>query len=161
MRKLPVIREPSESDAVPRPRGQWVLIGGAFAAVFWIPIAAIAMPLGAALAAHVAGVTRGALLYGGAGSATMVSVALRVGPPLAAYVIASAASGVLVRRFGGDVRAVDSALSGICGAVLVTALAWALGPRLPATALFSAFLLLGAAGALGGYGGGALGARKR
>lgn len=160
VRKLPVIREPTDPDVVSRPRIQWILIGGLFAATAWVPIALVAMPLGAAVAAHVAGVPREALMEDGAGSDTTLSVVSRVGPPLAAYVIASAASGVLVHRFG-HVRTVDSALSGLCGAVVVTALAWVLGPRLPPTALFSALLLLGAAGALGGYAGGALGGGKR
>lgn len=150
-----MIREPEEDAEVPqRSRPKWLVIGAALTVVVWVPLLVVAMPLGAALSAHLSGTSRDALIGSGGGGGA-VPVILAAVPPLLTFVLASAASSAIVRRLGGHVRAVDPALAGLLGATLVVVTAWILGPSLPKAALLLSLVLLGIGGAAGGHAGGA------
>ncbi len=54
-RRLPVIQS-SPDEGEPRPPSHWVAIAAALALALWAPLVLLALPLGRAIAARVAGV---------------------------------------------------------------------------------------------------------
>jgi hypothetical protein len=102
IRRLPVLQTPPPEDqaAAERPSWHWVLIGGGFLLTLWLPLAGVGLLV----------ITRG--------SGSLVRVLAMLLP----YLLACAASGPLVGRFG-TTGAKQGVLAGGLGAVLAWAMA--------------------------------------
>lgn len=163
VRRLPVLRDAPPEEGEARPRYQWVLIDALFTTVFWAPLIAVAMPLGARLASRLPGGAPGGVLEArDRPSSWLFLAALGVVLPLFTFLVAAALAGALAARFGRNLRPRDTALGAVLGALVVSALTALSGVGLPSpTAALAGFLSLSAAGALGGVLGGAWGVRKR
>jgi hypothetical protein len=153
-RRLPVLQKAAEPEEEPRPAWHWVGFGAVAIFVVWLPLAYLAEAVGRRLVAsrlgagglsHIESLTR----------AERLAVLARLAVPQAiALVVAGAAGGFLVTRFGKGTRRRDAAFSGLSVGLLALGLTYAqTGPSLAALAV--PLLATGAAAA-----GGALGARR-
>lgn len=109
VRRLPVLQS-RDDDEPRRPEWQWVLIGAGFVVTLFLPLSMVGTWLGAKLAS-------------GAGSAH--PIVLGALPVAFSFVLASAASGALVARFGA--RREQALNSSLVGSLLVWGIAAALG----------------------------------
>jgi hypothetical protein len=166
MRRLPVIQDSTSDDAQAgdRPRWQWAVIGAGFTATIWAPLALVAAPLGARIAAAAVGTSPGQL----ASDAVALSDRQRAtlafagaAPLLASFAVAAALAGVLVGRFGGRSGRREAALGGLLAALGLASLAIVAGPGLPPLIALAAFGVLAPVGAAFGLLGGGFGVRKR
>jgi MFS family permease len=166
MRRLPVIQQASGEDhaAAERPPWQWCLIGAGLAATIWVPLAVIAAPLGANLAARFLHV-RAADVASGAAVVSPDRAALLAmfgaAPLLVCYGVATAIAGALVGRFGGRARQREAAVSGVLAAFLVTCVAALGGSGLSTLGILLALSALAVVGASFGFLGAAFGVRRR
>jgi tRNA-(ms[2]io[6]A)-hydroxylase len=166
MRRLPVIQQSAveDEDAAARPRWQWCLIGAGLTATIWIPLAAVAAPVGAAVAAHSAGARAGVAGAGRSASTPHEAAALAVMsalPLIVCFGIAAAAAGALIGRFGGRAGRREAGISGAIAAFLVTSVAALGGSGLSMLGIGGASLALAAVGAGAGFVGGGFGFRRR
>jgi hypothetical protein len=166
MRRLPVIQQASTDDqaAAERPRWQWCLIGAGLTVTIWVPLAALAAPLGATLAArclHVsaADVASGAVAVSPDRAALLA--ALGAAPLLVCYGVSAGVAGALVGRFGGRARQREAAVAGVLAAFLVTSVAALGGSGLSTLGILLAMAALGAVGASFGFIGAGFGVRRR
>ncbi len=135
VRRLPVLQNQSDPNAVDRPLWQWVLIGAALLISFWIPLLALALWLRSRLVpeAQPAGVVLGFVAA--------------LGPVIVPWMIASVLATLLHVRFGHPrVTRRHAVYAAMVATGLVVAIA-ALGGSLDnwPTALASALLLMAAA----------------
>jgi MFS family permease len=132
-RRLPVLQNqsPEELAAERRPLWQWVLIGAGYVVCIWLPLVTL---VGWAMQR----------------SSTVTAIA----PLLVAgsFVLASAAAGALLQRFGGRSGPREATLAGLAAAGLCAALALLGGLRPWWFAIVGA-LVLGGLGALAARGG--------
>jgi hypothetical protein len=166
MRRLPVIQEsaPEDATAAARPPWQWSFIGAGLAVTIWAPLAVLAVPLGAALAARVVHERPADVAAGKVTSSPSEEALLAVigsAPVLVAFALAAALSGGLVGRFGGRAGPREAALAGILAAVFVTSIAVLAGTGLPPRVIFLVVLVLALLGAGSGFTGGRIGVGKR
>ena len=119
-----MIQSNSPDEGESRPPSQWVAIAAALALALWVPLVLLALGLGRALAARIAGVDDVSKLAAGAASATpMVRSAVAgalIVPALASLAGACAATGAIVGRFGGRAGAREAVL----GCTLAALVAW-------------------------------------
>ena len=143
-RKLPVLQSAPAEDDEPRPPWQWVGFGTVMIFTAWLPLAYA----GAALVAPPAR-PDAAAIEGGRGLAKLL---LATTVPL---VVAAAAGGFLVGRFGKPAGVREAAFAGLLTglvAVSLTALSGAFSPL---------FLVVVAIATAAAGGGGAAGVRQR
>jgi hypothetical protein len=141
--KLPVLQSAPEEES--RPRWQWVGFGTVMTFTAWLPLAYLGTTL----------VARVEPREGGAAGASVVGSLLAMVVPL---VLAAAAGGYLVGRFGKPAGVREALLAGLVtglAAILVTALSGPLSLASPA------FLLVVVIATAASGGGGALGVRQR
>ncbi|HEX4337196.1 MAG TPA: hypothetical protein VH062_14860 [Polyangiaceae bacterium] len=166
MRRLPVIQQTAVEDgeAAARPRWQWCLVGAGLATTIWVPLAVIAAPVGASIAARLVHVSPADIAAGPAGlpASRAASLALLSALPLlVCFGLAAAAAGALVGRFGGRAGAREAGISGAIAAFLVTSVAMLGGSGLSTTGFAAALLVLVTTGAGAGFVGGGFGVRRR
>ena len=166
MRRLPVIQQAASEDdaAAARPRWHWCLIGAGLAATIWVPLATVATPLGASLAARSIGaapedIASGAVALTPRLSAIVATVSAL--PLIVCFGVAALLAGALVGRFGGRAGKKEAGIAGAIAAFLVISLAALAGAGLGAAGFAAATLALATVGAACGFAGGAFGARRR
>lgn len=163
-RRLPVIQS-SPDEGEPRPPSHWVAIAAALALALWAPLVLLALPLGRALAARVAGVDDVSQL---AAAATTTSSARRAAvaaalivPVLASLALAAGGTGAVVGRFGGRAGAREA----VIGCTLAALVAWGMsisgGALRPWPVAAVTALLLGALAAVFAGLGARVGRRRR
>lgn len=121
-RRLPVIQS-SPDEGEPRPPSHWVAIAAALALALWAPLVLLALPLGRALAARVAGVDDVSQLAAAATTSPALRAAVAAAlivPVLASLALAAGATGAIVGRFGGRAGAREAVL----GCTLAALVAW-------------------------------------
>lgn len=166
MRRLPVLQQtaPEDSAAASRPPWQWCLVGAGLATTIWLPLAAVAAPLGASLAAHWLRVAPAEVASGkvqlGPGQLALLA-ALSALPLIVCFGIAAAAAGALVGRFGGKAGKREAGIAGVIAAFIVTSVAVVGGAGLSASGFAGAALVLAAVGGAAGYVGAGFGAARR
>jgi hypothetical protein len=139
VRRLTVLQNQDTDDAAAarRPRWHWVLIGAGFVITLFLPLSMIGVWLGAWLSRALP-----------RGSATQI--VLGAAPVALSFLVACAAAGALVGRFGGKAKAREAALSGSLGALLgwgLAALGGSLSPWLVALASLVLLVAFGAGAA--------------
>lgn len=142
VRRLTVLQNQDTDDAAAarRPRWHWVLIGAGFVITLFLPLSVLGVWLGAVLSRSVA-----------AGSSAQI--VLGAAPVACSFLVACAAAGALVGRFGGRAKAREAALSGSLGAFAGWCLAAAggsLSPWLVALVALVVLVVFGAAAAFVG-----------
>lgn len=163
VRRLPVLQD-SEQDSASRPAWHYVLIGAGFTVTLWLPLVALALPLGPALAAQVLSPAGTEPLEIALRSATpsqrWLVLAAQALPLLLAFFLAAFASAALVGRFGGRASGRQAVLGNLLGSAVVVLLAGLSGGLTWPLAL-GAVLCLGVVSALSGWLGAGLGKRLR
>ncbi|MBK8998907.1 MAG: hypothetical protein IPM35_24555 [Myxococcales bacterium] len=149
-RRLPVIQS-SPDEGEPRPPSHWVAIAAALALALWAPLVLLALPLGRALAARVAGVDDVSQLATAATTSPSLRAAVAAAlivPVLASLALAAGATGAIVGRFGGRAGAREAVL----GCTLAALVAWGMsvsgGALRPWPVAVVTALLLGALAAV-------------
>jgi hypothetical protein len=166
MRRLPVIQQVEADDqaAAERPRWQWCLIGAGLTATIWVPLAALAAPLGVRLAARCLHISAADVASGRvpvSPDRAALLAALGAAPLLVCYGVSAAVAGALVGRFGGRARRPEAAVSGVLAAFLVTSVAALGGSGLSTLGILLAMAALAAIGASFGFVGAGFGVRRR
>lgn len=166
MRRLPVIQQTATDDAAAasRPRWQWCLIGAGLTVTIWLPLAVLAAPLGASVAAHWLGAAPADVLSGKVQprpEQAAVFASLSAIPLIVCFGVAAGCAGALVGRFGGKAGKREAGIAGAIAALFVTCIAALGGAGLSTTGFLAALLALAAVGAASGYGGAAFGASRR
>ncbi len=119
VRRLPVVQESTSEDAVAaaRPRWLWTALTAVVALLLFLPLAALATPLGVRIATHLVGVSPPDVTDVADGTSTLASrdaallaVAVAV-PPLVAFAGACLGAGAIVGRFGGRSGAREASLA--------------------------------------------------
>lgn len=162
-RRLPVIQS-SPDEGEPRPPSHWVAIAAALALALWAPLVLLALPLGRALAARVAGVDDVSQLATAATTSPALRAAVAAAlivPVLASLALAAGATGAIVGRFGGRAGAREAVL----GCTLAALVAWGMsvsgGALRPWPVAAVTALLLGALAAVFAGLGARIGRRRR
>ncbi|GMV12395.1 MAG: hypothetical protein AMXMBFR56_06190 [Polyangiaceae bacterium] len=162
-RRLPVIQS-SPDEGEPRPPSHWVAIAAALALALWAPLVLLALPLGRALAARVAGVDDVSQLAAAATTSPALRAAVAAAlivPVLASLALAAGATGAIVGRFGGRAGAREAVL----GCTLAALVAWGMsvsgGALRPWPVAAVTALLLGALAAVFAGLGARIGRRRR
>ncbi|MBE7482580.1 MAG: hypothetical protein HS104_21685 [Polyangiaceae bacterium] len=162
-RRLPVIQS-SPDEGEPRPPSHWVAIAAALALALWAPLVLLALPLGRAIAARVAGVDDVSQLATAATTSPALRAAVAAAlivPVLASLALAAGATGAIVGRFGGRAGAREAVL----GCTLAALVAWGMsvsgGALRPWPVAAVTALLLGALAAVFAGLGARIGRRRR
>lgn len=162
-RRLPVIQS-SPDEGEPRPPSHWVAIAAALALALWAPLVLLALPLGRAIAARVAGVDDVSQLATAATTSPALRAAVAAAlivPVLASLALAAGATGAIVGRFGGRAGAREAVL----GCTLAALVAWGMsvsgGALRPWPVAAVTALLLGALAAVFAGLGARIGPRRR
>ncbi len=162
-RRLPVIQS-SPDEGEPRPPSHWVAIAAALALALWAPLVLLALPLGRAIAARVAGVDDVSQLAAAATTSPALRAAVAAAlivPVLASLALAAGATGAIVGRFGGRAGAREAVL----GCTLAALVAWGMsvsgGALRPWPVAAVTALLLGALAAVFAGLGARIGRRRR
>ena len=143
VRRLTVLQNQDTDDAAAarRPRWHWVLIGAGFVLTLFLPLSALGVWFGAWLSRALPR----------ASAATQI--VLGAAPVACSFLVASAAAGALVGRFGGKAKAREAALSGSLGALAswgLAALGGSLTPWFVALVSLAALVIFGAGAAFVG-----------
>ena len=141
VRRLTVLQNQDTDDAAAarRPRWHWVLIGSGFVITLFLPLSLLGVWLGTWLSHAAARVDNAA-----------AQIVLGALPVALSFLIACAAAGALIGRFGGRAKTREAALSGSLGALLgwgLAVLGGSLTPWLVAVASLLVLVLLGAGAA--------------
>ncbi|MET0790042.1 MAG: hypothetical protein ABW061_00850 [Polyangiaceae bacterium] len=139
VRRLTVLQNQDTDDAAAarRPRWHWVLIGAGFVITLFLPLSMLGVWLGGVLSRALPG-------------AGAIQIVLGAAPVACSFLVACAAAGALVGRFGGKAKAREAALSGSLGALAGWGLAAAggsLSPWLVALASLVVLVVFGAGAA--------------
>jgi len=162
-RRLAVLQSKPEAHAAdepPRPPWHWVGFGAVAIFVAWLPLAYVAERVAnRVVAARLPGIESqadlGERLRQLSPSARLTTVALMALPHVVALVVAAAAGGFLVTRFGSGTRPREAALAGLMVGLL------ALGLTYAQAGLALAPLIVPVVAALSAWAGGRLGRGKR
>lgn len=146
---------PSPTEDEDRPPWHWSGIGAVLIFVFWLPLAMVGQWVSARLVAASTPDGSQAQLdafVSGASAGTRASLALMtVGPLALSFLIASAAGGAMVGRFGGQAGRREAAVAGLVAASTAWALTAAGPGGLSATwVLWPPLALMGTLASLGG-----------
>lgn len=129
VRRLPVVQESTSEDAqaAARPRWQWTALAAVLALLLFLPLAALATPLGVRIASHVVGVAPAAVADGTAPlasrEAALLALAVAV-PPLLAFAGACLGAGAVVGRFGGRSGAREASIAAAVAAATLASLSF-------------------------------------
>lgn len=164
MRRLPVLQNNADDDAPQRPPWQWVAIGALLAISIWIPLLTVSLWLRSRLLSDVLpeGAAELAARVEEAGPGQKIALALSaLAPVLVPWMLACAAAGALVGRFGGAVRRRHAAYSGLLAAAAAIAVAFLGGTLGTVLAFASSAVVLGASASGAAWLGGKFGERRR
>lgn len=161
---MPPVIQSSPDEGEPRPPSHWVAIAAALALALWAPLVLLALPLGRAIAARVAGVDDVSQLATAATTSPALRAAVAAAlivPVLASLALAAGATGAIVGRFGGRAGAREAVL----GCTLAALVAWGMsvsgGALRPWPVAAVTALLLGALAAVFAGLGARIGRRRR
>lgn len=164
-RRLPVIQDNSSDEGPARSPVQWVAIAAALTIALWVPLVVLALALGRALAARIAGVDDVSQLPGTAatppGPVRIALAASLIVPALASLALACGAVGLTVGRFGGRAGAREA----VSGCTLAALVAWLMsvsgGSLSPWPVAATTLVVLGVLAAVSAALGARVGRRRR
>jgi hypothetical protein len=164
MRRLPVLQNTATDDVPSRPPWQWVAIGAALAISMWIPLLTVSLWLRTRLLAGVFPTDAAALaerVQSASPGHKLVLALSALVPVLVPWLVACAAAGAIVGRFGGAAGRRHALYSGLSAAALALAVALLGGALASPLAFASSALVLGTSAAGAAWMGGKFGEKRR